>query len=118
MAKLTTQTVKNIMSAVLGQTEGNDVATKLNQADALADGATHRLVSLIIATNVSQTVDFGILRVGDQVMMIPATAGSADQIGPIAVAGNLGQAAVVGNAYMVIRSVVAPLAAAVTTEKF
>ena len=44
MAKLTTQTVKNIMSAVLGQTEGNDVATKLNQADALADGATHRLV--------------------------------------------------------------------------
>ena len=51
-------------------------------------------------------------------MMIPATAGSADQIGPIAVAGNLGQAAVVGNAYMVIRSVVAPLAAAVTTEKF
>lgn len=118
MAKLTTQTVKNLMSAVLGQTEGNDVATKLNQADALAEGVTHKFVSLIIATNVSQTIDFGILRVGDQVMMIPATAGSADQIGPIAVAGNLGQAAVVGNAYLVFRSVVTPLAAAVTSEKF
>ena len=118
MAKLTTQTVKNLMSATLGQNEGNDVDTKLNQGDALASGVTHKLVAAIVATNVSQTIDFGVLAVGDMVAMIPATAGSADAIGPVAVAGTLGQAAVVGNLYLVTRSVVAPLAAAVTTEKF
>ena len=118
MAKLATQTVKNLKSAVLGQTAGNDVATKLNQADALATGATHIIAGAIVATNVSQTIDFGSLAVGDLVAMIPAVAGNADFIGPIAVAGTLGQAAVVGNLYIVLRSVVTPLAAATTSEKF
>jgi hypothetical protein len=118
MAKLRPQTVKNLLTAVASQEGGNEIATKLNQAALLADGATHRLVSVIIATNVSQTVDFGILRVGDQVAMIPATAGNADQIGPIAVAGTLGQAAIVGNMYLVFRSIVASLAAANSNVKF
>lgn len=117
MAKLATQTVKNLMSAVLGQTAGNDVATKLNQADALATGATHIIAGAIVATNVSQTIDFASLKVGDLVAMIPAVAGNADFI-TISVAGDLGQAAVVGNLYIVLRSVVTSLAAATTSEKF
>lgn len=65
---------------------------------------SHRIAAMIVATSTSQTTDFGALAVGDLVVMIPATAGNADFIGPIATAGTLGQAAVVGNLYMAFRA--------------
>jgi hypothetical protein len=117
---LSSNAVKRLMVALGDAVAGREVA------DAI-DAATTELVSqvplttfwsvanLIIATNVSQTVDFGSLQVNDQVLMIPATAGNADQIGPIATAGTLGQAAVVGNAYLVLRKFTVPAA---HTNKF
>jgi len=60
------------------------------------------LCDLIIATNVSQTVDFGSLKVGDHIVIILPAAGSA-QFVTCAVGGDLGQAAVVGQLYIVLR---------------
>tara|TARA_R110002050_G_scaffold116946_1_gene233591 strand:- start:7487 stop:7807 length:321 start_codon:yes stop_codon:yes gene_type:complete len=57
---------------------------------------------LIIATNVSQTIDFGSLKVGDHVIIIKPASGPA-QFVTIAVAGDLGTAAVVGQLYIVLR---------------
>lgn len=117
---LSANAVKRLMVALGDATAGREVA------DAI-DAATTELVSqtpatnfwsianVITATAVSQTTDFGSLLVGDQVLMVPATAGSADAIGPIATAGDLGQAAVVGNVYLVLRKFTVPAA---HTDKF
>lgn len=75
----------------------NSMSTRLTSYPLVVAGA-------IVATNVSQTTDFGSVLVGDKVAMVPATAGNADFI-TIATAGDLGQAAVVGNLYIVLRSV-------------
>lgn len=58
------------------------------------------LRDVIIATNVSQTIDFGNLEVGDTVL-IGLAAGGVEWT-TIAVAGDLGQAAVVGQLYVQI----------------
>jgi hypothetical protein len=98
---------KRIISAVADKTLGNTLASMLNKSDA----ASHFIAAAIVATNVSQTIDFaGKLAVGDLVVMVPAVAGNADFIGPIATAGDLGQAAVVGNLYVVLRAVAATAA--------
>lgn len=81
------------------------LANKRAATDIINQMGSHYIGAMIVATAVSQTTDFGALQVGDLVIMIPATAGSADFIGPIATAGDLGQAAVVGNLYMVFRPV-------------
>jgi len=60
------------------------------------------LCDLIIATNVSQTVDFPSLKVGDHVVRIPAVAGGS-QFVTVATVGTLGIAAVVGDMYIVLR---------------
>lgn len=60
------------------------------------------LIDLIVATNVSQTVDFGSLKVGDHVVIILPAAGNA-QFVTVSVAGDLGTAAVVGQLYIVLR---------------
>lgn len=117
---LSSNAVKRLMIALGDAAVGREVADAIDQANAdkqsAVPGVTSReAVDLIIATNVSQTIDFGGLKVGDYVMMVPAVAGSADLIGPIAVAGDLGQAAVVGNAYQVWRQVKVPAA---RTETF
>ena len=57
----------------------------------------------IVATSTSQTVDFGVLAVGDKVVHIPATAGNSN-FRSITVAGTLGAAAVVGDLYVVLRA--------------
>jgi len=86
---------------------GGDVNPIVDAVNTLNDRvSSYPLVvaGAIVATDVSRTVDFGSLLVGDKVAMIPATAGNADFI-TIATAGDLGQAAVVGNMYIVLRSV-------------
>jgi hypothetical protein len=57
-----------------------------------------------VATNVSATIDFGALKVGDKVIKIPAVAGNAIFY-TVAVAGTLPAAAVVGDLYTVFRGV-------------
>lgn len=59
------------------------------------------LRDLIIATSTSQTTDFGSLKVGDIVVIILPAAGNA-QFVSISTAGDLGQAAVVGQLYIVL----------------
>jgi len=59
------------------------------------------LRDLIIATNVSQTVDFGSLKVGDIVVVVKPALGEA-QFVSITTAGDLGQAAIVGDLYIVL----------------
>lgn len=105
-------TINALGVAMAGQASAQEVGVALNKADAHAAQSPVCVAAMITATNVSQTVDFGALKVGDQVLMIPATAGNADAIGPIATAGTLGQAAVVGNVYLVLRALVLPAAAA------
>jgi hypothetical protein len=82
----------------------NPIVDAVNTLDARVSSYPLVVAGAIVATNVSQTVDFGTVLVGDKVAMIPATAGNADFI-TIATAGNLGQAAVVNNLYIVLRSV-------------
>ena len=116
---LSTDLQKRLITAVgskeLAQELINAIHLSLADSATLAPSQTFWVIAnLIIATSVSQTVDFASLAVGDQVLMIPAAAGSADQIGPIAVAGTLGQAAVVGNAYLVMRQFTAPASSTIT----
>ena len=109
---LSTELVKRLMHAVTDQALGRELVDAINAADALKAQSAKLIAGAIVATSVSQTTDFGSLLVGDQVLMIPATAGNADLI-TISVAGDLGQAAVVGNIYVVLRSFVAPAASSV-----
>lgn len=103
---------KRLASAVTDIKGGNDIADILNSAQAVAAQGLVVIAAAIVATSTSQTTDFGALLVGDKVIMIPATSGNADFISP-GVAGNLGQAAVVGNLYLVLRSLSLPAASAV-----
>lgn len=107
---LSAATVKALGVALAGQAAAQEVGIALNKADAMATQDPVCLAAMIVATNVSQTIDFGALAVGDRVMMIPTVAGNAQSIGPIAVAGTLGQAAVVGNTYLVLRTLSLPAA--------
>ncbi len=102
MANLSSDTVRRTIFAVGDQAAGNELVRTINQASAFVAQSAMVVAAAIVATNVSQTVDFGALKVNDQVLMIPATAGNADLI-TISTAGNLGQAAVVGNIYVVLR---------------
>lgn len=100
---------KRILHAVTDQTLGRELIEAIQVGEAAGRGAGQLIAAAIVATATSQTTDFGALLVGDQVIMIPATAGNADLI-TIATAGNLGQAAVIGNIYLVLRPIVFPAA--------
>lgn len=104
--------VKRLMHAVGDQALARELADAVDASSALQAQSAKLVVAAIVATDVSQTTDFGALLVGDQVLMIPATAGNADLI-TIGTAGNLGQAATIGNIYVVLRSFVAPAASTV-----
>lgn len=112
---LSSDTVRRLAIALTSKDAANEIADAINQAQANTLAGGWDIATNIIATNVSQTTDFASLKVGDIVLMIPATAGSADSIGPIVTAGNLGQAAVVGNTYLVLRK---RAAEAASTFKF
>jgi hypothetical protein len=60
------------------------------------------IAAAIVATNVSTTVDFAALQVGDLLIHIPATAGNAS-FAVVAAAGTAPAAAVVGDLYMAVR---------------
>jgi hypothetical protein len=97
--------------ALTKQDAGNEVNDALNIA--LAQGAQDLVCmgAMIVATSVSQTVDFAALKVGDKVVV--HAAGAADQAShwvTVATAGTLGEAAVIGSLYLVFRPFVAPAA--------
>lgn len=104
--------VKRLMHAIGDQALARELADAVDSTSAFQAQSGQVVAALIIATAVSQTTDFGALRVGDRVLMIPATAGNADLI-TISTIGDLGQAAVVGNAYLVLRPFSAPAASTV-----
>ena len=58
------------------------------------------LRDIIVATSVSQTTDFGSLKVGDTVLVGVVATGNVE-FETIAVAGDLGTAAVIGDTYIV-----------------
>jgi hypothetical protein len=79
------------------------LADKVAADDLIAHvDAQTKLVKAIVATNVSTTQDFSVLKIGDKVIQIPATAGNA-QFLPITTAKTLPEAAVVGDLYVVLR---------------
>jgi hypothetical protein len=92
---LATDTKYRAFIALADKAAGDDLVAHID-----AFGAA--VVSAIVATNVSTTVDFGALKIGDKVVQIPATAGNAHFL-PIVTAGTLPEAAVVGDLYVVLR---------------
>lgn len=82
----------------------NPIVDSVNTLESRVTTYPTVVAATIVATSTSQTTDFAALLTTDKVVMIPATAGSADFITPSAT-GTLGQAAVVGNLYLVLRSV-------------
>lgn len=62
------------------------------------------VAAAIVATNVSATIDFAALAVGDLLVHVPATAGNA-AFETIATAGTKPTAAVVGDLYVAIRKI-------------
>jgi hypothetical protein len=114
---LSTQLVKNLLTSVCSQDLGNELVTATNLGLGLSDLSSHAIVGVIVATNVSQTVDFGVLAVGDIVVYVPAAAGTTHFV-TVATAGTLGEAAVVGDLYIALRSLTAMKAAAVSSQVF
>ncbi len=98
---------KRIMHAVGDQVTARELVDAIDAHTAFVAASAKVVAGAIVATAVSQTTDFASLAVGDRVLMIPATAGNADLI-TITVAGDLGQAAVIGNIYVVLRTFTAP----------
>jgi len=107
MATISSDTNTRLSIALTKSDAGNEVANALNNALAQSSQNPWCLPAVIVATNVSQTIDFGALAVGDLVVHIPASAGNAQKL-VISTAGTLGVAAVVGDLYIVLRAFVAP----------
>lgn len=101
MASVSLGEVQKLISAA------TDTALGQKLANAVVDSGNRggwTIAGLIVATNVSTTVDFGSLKVGDKVVTIPAAAGNSIFY-TVATAGTLPAAAVVGSLYVVIRAV-------------
>jgi hypothetical protein len=109
---LSSTLAKFLASALTSQKHANDLVDAVNAAEAAV--GTHLVAGLIVATNVSTTLDFGALKVGDKVLQIAATPGNPG-MSTVVTAGTLAQAAVVGDSYVVFRAYVAPAA---STFKF
>lgn len=101
---LKTDTKYRAQIALADKTAGEDLT---NNIDALTSQHPYVVAALITATATSTTTDFKSLKVGDKVLILPATAGDA-QFVSVATAGTLPQAAVVGSLYVVLRAFVAP----------
>lgn len=109
---LSADAVKRLMIALASADAGNEVATAVNAGAAASAQDPFCIANLIVATNVSTTIDFASLKVADKVLILPAVAGNA-QFVTVAVAGTLPQAAVVGSLYVVVRALVSDTASAV-----
>lgn len=106
---LSKSAVNSLQLALTSKDLGNETADAINKGSAIADQSTTCLAKLIVATNVSQTVNFGALKVGDKIVHIPASAGNADfQV--CATLGTLPVSAVVGDLYIVLRAFAVPAA--------
>lgn len=95
--------VRRLISAAGDRSLGQRLADAVNTTAMSA----FLIPAVIVATNVSTTLDFGALRIGDRVLILPAAAGNA-QFVTVAANGTLPQAAVVGSLYVVIRAEEAP----------
>lgn len=110
---LATDTIKKLITALADKTAAQEMATAENTGILLAAASGYTVKTLIVATNVSTTIDFASLAVGDKVLILPAVAGNSMFVS-CATAGTLPQAAVVGSLYVVLRAFTA--ATAVTTS--
>lgn len=108
---LSSDTTKRLLIALTSQSAGNEVASVLNNSSAGTTQTGWTTPAVIIATNVSTTIDFGALKVGDKVIHIPAVAGNSIFYS-VVTAGTLPAAAVVGDLYQVLRALVLPAASA------
>lgn len=112
---LSTSAVKALMTACASADLGNEVATAINKGEKALDiqEGLYGIAAVIVATNVSTTIDFAALAVGDKIIQIPATPGNADYLAAVATAGTLPEAAVVGDLYLVLRAFTVPTATAI-----
>ncbi len=78
-------------------------AQDVNPIIDFANSFTHTVAGAIIATNVSTTIDFGSLKVGDIVLSTPAAAGNSE-FEIVVTNGTKPSAAVVGDLYSVLRA--------------
>lgn len=92
---LSSDSAKRMLIALTSSKAGNEVSGILNNS-------SWGMPAVIVASNVSSTVNFGALQVGDYVVHIPATAGNSS-FTTVATAGTLPVAAVVGDLYVVVR---------------
>lgn len=106
---LSVATQARLLVALTDRTIGQEVINSLNAANAGTQQDLFVTPLLIVATNVSQTIDFGGLVVGDKVIHIPTVAGNSNFV-TCAVVGTLGVAAVVGDLYLVMRAYALPAA--------
>lgn len=102
------------MVALASRDAGVEAAQAIDAGSAQATQDPICMAAMIVATNVSTTIDFGALKVGDKVAMIPTVAGNSAFFS-VVTAGTLPAAAVVGNLYLVFRAFVKP---ATRTEVF
>lgn len=79
------------------------LANRRAATDLINQMGSHYVAALIVATNVSQTIDFAQLAAADKVVVVPAAAGNSHFV-TVATAGTLGEAAVVGSLYIVLRA--------------
>ena len=84
---------------IAGALSNNRVAQAL-----IAALGAYSISGAIVATSTSTTTNFGSLLVGDYIVHIPASPGSA-QFAAVVAAGTAPFAAVIGDMYMVLRAV-------------
>lgn len=84
------------------QSAGDELTSTVNANTAALAATSHGIAALITATATSTTTDFGALKVGDKVLVFPASAGNTKFL-TVATAGTLPEAAVVGTLYVVLR---------------
>lgn len=111
MAVLTQDALSRLSHALGKRETAAEIANAINGAAAATSQDLFPIPTIIVATNVSQTIDFGALKVGDRVLHIPTVAGNSSFL-TVATVGTLGAAAVVGDLYVVLRAYAAPTALA------
>lgn len=110
---LSLDTVQRLITSLASQAAGNEVASILNRSASGQAQAGWSLSAVIIATSVSTTVDFAALKVGDQLIHIPAVAGNSN-FETVATAATKPSAAVVGDMYILLRVLPAAVASNVS----
>lgn len=106
---LSVNAVKRLIHAVTSRTAGNELASAIDAASQHRAQSAWTVAASIVATATSTTTDFAALKVGDQLIHIPAAAGnSAFEV--VATAGTKPSAAVIGDLYIALRVQAAAIA--------